>query len=120
MLHLRHAVPRAAALALCAAALRAAPAAAQVQVSLRPLGPPEAVYVADFLPGTAPSRPDLIGITLVLTGATGGGGAGVAASRAATTGGVTISLEIVVTRESPQPAEIFRGTTNPFVLDQPV
>ncbi|MBV9110537.1 MAG: hypothetical protein JO306_14095 [Gemmatimonadetes bacterium] len=121
MPHLRHAVPRAAALAMCAAALRAAPAAAQVQVSLRPLAPPEAVYVADFLPGTAPSRPDLIGITLVLTGASAPAG-DVAASRAPATtgGGVTISLEIVVTRESPQPAEIFRGTTHPFVLDQPV
>jgi hypothetical protein len=97
---------------LIVAAIVAAPAAAQVQVTLRPLAPPEAFFVADLMPGSAGARPDLIGITLVQGPITGD------AARAAT--GPTISLEITVTRESPSPAQIFRGTTDPFVLSEPV
>lgn len=113
MLHLRHPVPRAAVLVACAA-LTATPAAAQVQVSLRALAPLEALYVADLVPGSAGARPDLIGITLV--GSTAAGDA----VRAATAVPQTISLEIIVARESPAAVEIFRGTTNPFVLNEPV
>jgi hypothetical protein len=104
---------------LACTALAATPAAAQVQVTLRPLAPPEAFYVADLLPGSSGVRPDLIGITLVATDpATGAAGrAGAASGQAA---GQTISLEVKVARESPSPAEIFRGTTDPFVLQQPV
>jgi len=102
MLSIRHAALRAAAPIACAV-LAATPIAAQVQVSLRPLAPPEAFFVADLLPGSSGVRPDLIGITLV-------------AERV----GQTISLEFTVTRESPSPAQIFRGTTAPFVLNQPV
>ena len=96
------AAPSAALAAL--AALAAAPAAAQVQVSLRPLTPPEAFFVADLMPGSAGARPDLLGITLVSGGRVG----------------QTISLEVTVARESPSPTQIFRGTTNPFVLNAPV
>ncbi|HYH82428.1 MAG TPA: hypothetical protein VEX86_21735 [Longimicrobium sp.] len=102
----RHAASRAAALIFCTASavLAATPAAAQVQVTLRPLTPPEAFYVADLLPGSAGVRPDLIGITLLSPEGVGR----------------TISLELTVARESPSPAQIFRGTTDPFVLDQAV
>ena len=93
--------------------------AAQVQVTLRPLAPPEAFFVADLMPGSAGARPDLIGITLVTSDPTGtairAGGAAAGAQ-----GGPAISLEITVARESPSPAQIFRGTTDPFVLTQPV
>ena len=118
MLPSRYAASRAAALIACAA-LAAAPAAAQVQVTLRPLAPPEAFFVADLMPGSAGARPDLVGITLVMSDpagtATRAGGAAVSAQ-----GGPAISLEITVARESPAPAQIFRGTTDPFVLQQPV
>lgn len=89
--------------ALIVCALAATPAAAQVQVTLRPLSPPESFYVADLVPGSAAARPDMVGITLV-------------AQRV----GETVSLELTVARESPSPAEIFRGSTAPFVLNQPV
>lgn len=102
MLPLRHAASRSAALIFCA--VLSTPAAAQVQVSLRPLAPPEAFFVADLMPGSAGVRPDLVGITLVSGGHVG----------------QTISLEFTVARESPSPAQIFRGTTNPFVLSQAV
>ncbi len=103
MLPFRSARSRAAALAICAA-LAATTAAAQVQVTLRPLAAPEAFYVADFLPGSPGLRPDLLGITLVSPGRVG----------------QTISLEFKVARESPSPAEVFRGTTDPFVLNESV
>ncbi|HEU4556524.1 MAG TPA: hypothetical protein VFS20_01700 [Longimicrobium sp.] len=97
----RYAAFRAAALIVCAAV--ATPAAAQVQVTLRPLAPVEAFFVADLVPGNPGVRPDLVGITLVPARA-----------------GQTVSLEIIVARESPSPVEIFRGTTSPFVLGQAV
>jgi hypothetical protein len=103
MLPLRSATFRAAALAVCAA-LAATAAAAQVQVTLRPLAPPEAFFVADLLPGGPGLRPDLLGITLVSPERVG----------------QTISLEFTVARESPSPAQVFRGTTGPFVLNEPV
>jgi len=106
--------PSAAALAAFAA-LAATPAAAQVQVSLRPLAPPEAFFVADLMPGSGGVRPDLIGITLVAAPTGAAVRAGVAGQA-----GPTIYLEIIVSRESPSPTQIFRGTTNPFVLDVPV
>ncbi|HET7464248.1 MAG TPA: hypothetical protein VFJ82_23525 [Longimicrobium sp.] len=96
-----NAARRSAALIVCA--LAATPAAAQVQVTLRPLTPPETFYVADLVPGNTAARPDLIGITLV-------------AERV----GQTVSLELTAARESPSPVEIFRGSTAPFVLNQPV
>src|SRR6202008_4497655 len=118
---IRHAAARAAPLIACAA-LFAAPAAAQVQVSLRPLAPPEAFFIADLMPGSSGVRPDLIGITLIAsdpaTGATVRAPAGAPTRPAAV--GATISLEVIVARESPSPMEIFRGTTDPFVLTQPV
>jgi hypothetical protein len=102
MLRNRFAALPAAVLAVCATL---APVAAQVQVNLRPLAPPEAFFVADLVPGSSGARPDVLGITLVAGGRVG----------------QTISLEFTVTRESPSPAvEIFRGTTDPFVLNQPV
>lgn len=91
---------------LAAAALLAggnAPAAAQVQLSLRLLTPVEAMYVADLLPGSTGARPDLLGITLVSQGE----------SRA-------VVLELTVARESPRAAQIFRGATDPFVVEGPV
>ena len=97
----RYAASRAAALLACAAL--AAPAAAQVQVSLRPLAPPEAFFVADLMPGSTGARPDLVGITLVSDGRP-----------------KTLSLEVTVARETPSPTQIFRGTTNPFVLNAAV
>jgi hypothetical protein len=109
MLSNRFAAARAAALVACAA-LAGTPAAAQVQLSLRPLAPPQAFFVADLLPGSSGVRPDLIGITLVSSPPTG----------ATASVGETVSLEVVVARESPSPAEIFRGTTDPFVLATPV
>lgn len=109
----RYAAPAAAALIACAA-----PAAAQVQVTLNPLAPPEAFFLADFLPGSGGVRPDLIGITLVNNASPPTDPPGAAARAAAAT--QTISLEVVASRESPAPAEIFRGSTAPFVLDQPV
>jgi len=99
----RYAASRAAALLACAA-LAATPAAAQIQVSLRPLAPPEAFFVADLMPGSTGARPDLIGITLV------------AGERV----GQTISLEFTAARENPSPTQIFRGNTDPFVLNAPV
>jgi hypothetical protein len=103
---------------LACAGLAAAPAAAQVQVTLRPLAPPEAFFVADLLPGSSAARPDLIGITLVSSTTS----PPVAGSRSPTTANLneTISLEIVVSRESPSPAEIFRGTTGQFTMTQPI
>jgi len=116
MLLNRLAAPSAAALAALAA-LAATPAAAQVQVTLRPLTPPEAFFVADLMPGSAGVRPDLIGITLVATDPTTGAAVrGSAAGQA----GPTISLEVIVARESPSPAQIFTGRTGNFVFDQPV
>lgn len=105
----------AAVLIACAVSVPAA-ARAQVQVTLRPLGAPEVFYVADFLPGNSGLRPDLIGITLI-NGDPGGTGQAV---RGAVAASQTISLEINVSRESPRPVQIFQGTTNPFVFDQPV
>jgi len=80
-----------------------APAAAQVQVSIRRLAPVEAIYVADLLPATADLRPDLLGITLI----------GHGESR-------PVVLELAVAREDPDPVEILRGTTDPFVVQEPV
>jgi|GEM_PF-1861600 hypothetical protein len=114
-----HAAPRAAALIACVA-LAAAPAAAQVQVTVRPLAPPEAFFVADLLPGSSAARPDLLGITLVLGDPATGAAARTGTAAGAQAAGPTLSLEIAVARESPSPAQIFRGTTDPFVLQQPV
>jgi len=99
---IRNAALRAGLLAVCAA-VAAMPAAAQVQLTVRPLAPPETFYVADLVPGGSGARPDLLGITLV-------------ADRV----GQTVSLELVVSRETQSATEIFRGTTNPFVLNQSV
>jgi hypothetical protein len=90
--------------ALVCAALAAAPGHAQVQVTLRPLAIPEAFYLADLLPGSPSVRPDLLGIALL------------AGERV----GQQVSLELLLTRDNPAPAEIFRGTTDLFVLNQPV
>jgi hypothetical protein len=78
-------------------------ASAQVQLSLRLLAPVEAMYVPDLLPGSANVRPDLLGITLVSQGEAR-----------------PIVLELTVARESPSPVQIFRGTTDPFVIEGPV
>lgn len=103
MLSLRHTALRAATLAAIAV-LAGAPAAAQaVQLTLRPLAPPEAFFVADLLPGSSGARPDLVGITLVPARV-----------------GQAVSLEVVVSRESPSPVELFRGTTGAFKLSEPV
>jgi len=112
MLRSRHAALTAAAL-LCTP-LAATSAAAQVQVTLRALAPPQAFFVADLMPGSSAARPDLIAITLVSSPA------GEATGRASAAAGPTISLEINVSRESPSPAQIFHGTTDPFVLATPV
>ncbi|HEU0054975.1 MAG TPA: hypothetical protein VFQ39_17435 [Longimicrobium sp.] len=103
----------------------AVPAAAQVTVSLRPLGPVEALYVADLLPGSTGSRPDFLGITLFLDGTAIPPGQTTRApssrAMAAQAGRqVPVVLELKVAREDPSPIEIFRGTTDAFVLDQPV
>lgn len=114
---LRCAAPRVAALLACAA-LAAAPAAAQVQVTLRPLAPPEAFFVADLLPGSSAARPDLIGITLVSS--TTSPPANTNRGPATSNLNETISLEVIVSRESPSPLEIFRGTTGAFTMSQPI
>ena len=116
MLSSRYAARPAAALIACAA-LAGTPAAAQVQVTVRPLAPPQAFFVADLMPGSAGVRPDLIGITLVSPVVDPPAGTD---RTGASNVGETISLEIVVTRESPSPIEIFRGKTDPFVLSTPV
>lgn len=78
--------------------LAPAPASAQVQVTIRRLAPVEAIYLADLLPGSPGTRPDLLGVTLVSQGA------------------ASVVLEVKVEREDPSPVEIFRGTTDPFAL----
>ncbi|HEX6372522.1 MAG TPA: hypothetical protein VF006_26615 [Longimicrobium sp.] len=85
------------------ASLAPASASAQVQVSIRRLAPVEAIFLADLLPGDAGLRPDLLGITLVSQDA----------SR-------PVVMEIEVAREEPSPLELFRGTTDPFVVREPV
>jgi hypothetical protein len=115
----RYAVSRTVALLACAA-LTGSTAAAQVQITLRPLAPPQAFFVADLLPGSGGLRPDLIGITLIASDpAAGAVRAGAPAGSAAAVG-QSISLEVKVARESPSPVEVFRGTTDPFVLQTPV
>ncbi|HEU0012930.1 MAG TPA: hypothetical protein VFQ45_04565 [Longimicrobium sp.] len=94
---------RALAALVLAIGLAPAPGSAQVQVSIRRLAPMEAIFLADLLPGDAGVRPDLLGITLVSEG-----------------GSPTVVMEIAVEREEPSPLEIFRGTTDPFVVDEPV
>lgn len=79
-------------------------AAAQVQVAIRQLAPVEAIFIADLLPGDAALRADLIGITLVNSGGQP----------------KTLVMELGVSREDPSPMDIFRGTTDPFVLQEPV
>jgi len=102
------------------AGLAPASGSAQVQVSVRRLAPVEAIYLADLLPGSPGSRPDLLGITLISQDA-----GAIALNRRAdpvagseATGSVV--LEVEVAREDPSPAEIFRGTTDPFVLESGV
>jgi hypothetical protein len=80
------------------AGLAPASGAAQVQVSIRRLAPVEAIFLADLLPGEAGPRPDLLGITLVSQES------------------APVMLEVQVARENPSPAELFRGTTDPFTL----
>lgn len=80
-------------------AWNAPPGSAQAQVAIRLLAPVEALYLADLLPGSASLRPDLLGITLV----------GQGESR-------PVVLEVAVAREEPGAVEIFRGTTDPFVV----
>ncbi|HEX2076466.1 MAG TPA: hypothetical protein VHG08_02120 [Longimicrobium sp.] len=80
-------------------------AAAQVQVTLRPLAPVEAIFIADLLPGGSGLRSDLLGITLVNPEGQPR----------------TLEMELTVARQDPSPLlEIFRGTTDPFVLREPV
>ncbi len=89
----------AAPLVLCGwAALAPAHLSAQVQVSIRRLAPVEAIFLADLLPGEAGVRPDLLGITLVTQSTS------------------PLVLEVAVSREEPSPLQIFRGTTDPFVV----
>lgn len=94
----------AAALPAAWAAWGAPAAAAQVQVTLRPLAPVEAIFIADLLPGGSALRSDLLGITLVNPEGQPR----------------TVEMELEVAREDPSPLRIFRGTTDPFVLREPV
>ena len=98
-----------------------APASAQVQVSIRRLAPVEAIFLADLVPGSAGLRPDLLGITLITQGhsADQGGSIGPAAS-VSLGDSPPLVMTVVVAREEPSPVEIFRGTTDPFVLTEPV
>jgi hypothetical protein len=97
------AVPAAALLIACAV-WNAPAATAQVQVTLRQLAPVEAIFIADLLPGRAELRSDLLGITLINPESQPR----------------TLEMELAVSREDPSPVELFRGTTEPFVLREPV
>ncbi|HVH11623.1 MAG TPA: hypothetical protein VM759_01155 [Longimicrobium sp.] len=95
-----------------------APASAQVQVSIRRLAPVEAIFLADLVPGSAGLRPDLLGITLITQGNSvdhGGSSASVGQVQSP-----SLVMTVVVAREDPSPVEIFRGTTDPFVVTEPV
>lgn len=112
--------PLALAVAAGGLALAPAPAAAQVQVTVRRLAPVEAIYLADLLPGRAGARLDLLGITLLATDGPDVGGRASVHAGGQTAGSGALVLEVSVAREEPAPAEIFRGTTDPFVLQESV
>lgn len=79
-------------------------ASAQVQVSIKTLYPVETIYIADVTPNNASAHPDIFDITLIN----------------GSTGNQTVVLQLSVARIQPTRAEIFQGTTNPFVLNVPV
>jgi hypothetical protein len=87
-------------IAALAAALTAAPGAAQVRVTVELLYPVESIYVSDFAPQNSGAQPDLIGIAL-LNGAAGG---------------QQVVLDVAVRRERPTSALVMSGSTDPFVL----
>jgi hypothetical protein len=81
-------------------ALILAPAAsAQVRVSVQWLYPIESLYLADLSPYTVGAQPEFLSINL-LNGATQ----------------QTVRLEVTLSRERPTASQIFRGTTDPFVV----
>jgi hypothetical protein len=104
------------ALATAWAGLTPAPVSAQVQVSIRRLAAVEAIYLADLLPGSPGTRPDLLGITLVSQGAGSTSMRLEPGPAGAVEAATSVVLEVEVAREEPSPVEIFRGTTDPFAL----
>jgi hypothetical protein len=89
---------------LALAALAAAPAAraqvAQVGVTVQLLYNVESIYAADFVPENVGQQPDFLSIILQ-----NGSGQG-----------QNIVLEVSIRQERPRSAELFRGTTDPFLL----
>jgi hypothetical protein len=84
--------------------LAAAPAAraqvAQVGVAVQLLYTMESVFAADFAPYGGGQQPDFLSITL----------------QNGSTLSQSVVLEVVIRQERPRASELFRGTTNPFVL----
>lgn len=85
------------------ALLAAAPASAQVRVSMQWLYPVETLFVSDFAPYGTGQQPDFLSVNLQ-NGA----------------GEQTIVLEVSVAQEHPLAQLVFRGSTAPFVLREPL
>lgn len=87
-----------------AASQAAAQVAGEFQVTIRALLPVEALYLADLVPGRSAAQPDIFGITLLNP-----------------TGEPTeVVLDLAAAREHPDPIEILRGSTHPFILEGPI
>ncbi|MGQ0815667.1 MAG: hypothetical protein ACT4O1_14625 [Gemmatimonadota bacterium] len=91
---------RASLLLLIAMAVVPLRAHAQVQVTVRTLYAPEAIYISNLAPSNNSQPTDLFDVTLVAPPGT---------AEAA-------QMTLSVSRERPNPAEIFSGTTNTFTL----
>jgi hypothetical protein len=78
--------------------------AAQVNATIQLVQPVEAIFVADLTPMGADRNPDFIAITLTQP-----------AGRSQ-----QLVLEINARMESPDRLQIVRGTTDPFLLSEPV
>lgn len=93
----------AAALAALLVAAASQPAAAQVDLSIQWLYPVETIYAADLSPYNVGGQPDFLSITLLN---------GAASPQ-------NVVLELRVEQVEPTSAELFRGETDPFVLEGP-
>jgi hypothetical protein len=80
------------------------PAEAQVRVGLSWLSPAEVMFISDFNPFSTGRQPDLMGITL----------------QSGSAGSQNVVLELSIHMLEPRPVMVFRGRTDPFVLDQAV
>lgn len=89
---------------LVAGLLLAAPADGQVRVGLGWLSPAEVMFISDFNPYGTGRQPDLMGITL----------------QSGSAGDQSVVLELSIHMVQPQSLMVFRGRTDPFLLDRPV